>query len=245
MGTGAQKGLAAVCARVLVSRSEFRAALADSRAIMLRPGGLRDLHSVGVGLLVMLERELWSPGSTSHCEVEWLADGVSIGGQLRHHRYHHDKRAEPRAQRLDMLGRMMDERHRPLDPIGEADFSEIAKAIARAGAELRETHAISGQNYAERRIYAANRICETAADVAQSAAMSTTDTALMTIGEGIKKLRRQRGLTQRELAPLVGVDQSRVSRWEDNIEHPNGAHLVALQRELRPRKGDFRTGEAE
>ena len=38
---------------------------------------------------------------------------------------------------------------------------------------------------------------------------------------GIKKMREQRGLTQKQLADLIGVAQQHVSRWENGKHRPS------------------------
>ena len=38
---------------------------------------------------------------------------------------------------------------------------------------------------------------------------------------GIKKMREQRGLTQKQLADLIGVAQQHVSRWENGNHRPS------------------------
>lgn len=48
-------------------------------------------------------------------------------------------------------------------------------------------------------------------------------------GELIKKLRRRLGMTQRQLADQLNVDQGTVSRWERGTESPRPARRAALQ----------------
>ena len=38
---------------------------------------------------------------------------------------------------------------------------------------------------------------------------------------GIKKMRRNRGLSQKQLAELIGVEQQHVSRWENGKHRPS------------------------
>ncbi len=45
---------------------------------------------------------------------------------------------------------------------------------------------------------------------------------------GIKKMRIKRGLTQGQLAELLGVKQSHVSRWESGVYLPNATTLKKL-----------------
>lgn len=43
----------------------------------------------------------------------------------------------------------------------------------------------------------------------------------MNIGKKIKKLRRQRGVTQQQLANSIGISFQAVSKWENNIALPD------------------------
>lgn len=52
----------------------------------------------------------------------------------------------------------------------------------------------------------------------------------MTIGNKIKELRKQRGITQEQLAESVGVSFQAVSKWENNIALPDIALAPALAR---------------
>jgi DNA-binding transcriptional regulator YiaG len=45
----------------------------------------------------------------------------------------------------------------------------------------------------------------------------------------IVKLRKQLGLTQRQLAEMIGAYQPTVARWERRKNRPRGANLKALQ----------------
>lgn len=44
----------------------------------------------------------------------------------------------------------------------------------------------------------------------------------------IRKLRRSKDITQRELAAKLGVERSTVSKWEKGISIPRGKTLIAL-----------------
>ena len=43
----------------------------------------------------------------------------------------------------------------------------------------------------------------------------------LNIGETIKKLRRERDITQEEFAEMLGVSCQSVSRWENNLCYPD------------------------
>ena len=46
--------------------------------------------------------------------------------------------------------------------------------------------------------------------------------------ENLKSLRKSRGLTQTELAEMLGVDQRTVSGWETHVSEPSYAFLAKL-----------------
>ena len=48
------------------------------------------------------------------------------------------------------------------------------------------------------------------------------------LGETIKSLRLEKGLTQPQLAKLVGVSNGMISVWENNINEPKASYLKAL-----------------
>ena len=50
----------------------------------------------------------------------------------------------------------------------------------------------------------------------------------MNIGNKIKELRKQRGITQEQLADSIGVSFQAVSKWENNIALPDIALAPAL-----------------
>ena len=52
------------------------------------------------------------------------------------------------------------------------------------------------------------------------------------LGETIQALRRQKNLTQEQLAELVGVSRQAVSKWELNAALPDTDKLVPLARAL-------------
>jgi len=53
-----------------------------------------------------------------------------------------------------------------------------------------------------------------------------------TFGERLYRARTARGLSHRDLARLIGVDESTVWKWEDGRHRPNGRLLSRLQEEL-------------
>ena len=53
-----------------------------------------------------------------------------------------------------------------------------------------------------------------------------------TLPQAIRAARVNRGLTQGELAALIGVSQGAISFWENGMESPTVAHLIALALEL-------------
>jgi len=49
-------------------------------------------------------------------------------------------------------------------------------------------------------------------------------------GKDIRKFRKKLGLTQKELAAILGVDQVTVNRWENNKARPSRLALRQLER---------------
>ena len=52
------------------------------------------------------------------------------------------------------------------------------------------------------------------------------------IGARIRKFREDRGYSQKELAELIGVSNSRISNWEQGINRPDADILVDLCKTL-------------
>lgn len=52
------------------------------------------------------------------------------------------------------------------------------------------------------------------------------------IGSRIRRYREERGLSQKQLAELIGVKNSRVSNWEQGLNRPDADILAALCRAL-------------
>ena len=50
----------------------------------------------------------------------------------------------------------------------------------------------------------------------------------MKIGEKIKELRIERGLSQMQLGKLIGVSQKAVDYWERNVNEPKASYIIAL-----------------
>lgn len=50
----------------------------------------------------------------------------------------------------------------------------------------------------------------------------------MKIGEIIKELRTERGLSQAALAKEIGVSQKAIDYWERGINEPKASYIVAL-----------------
>ena len=48
------------------------------------------------------------------------------------------------------------------------------------------------------------------------------------LGETIKFLRLEKGLTQPQLAKIVGVSNGMISIWENNVNEPKASYLKAL-----------------
>lgn len=50
----------------------------------------------------------------------------------------------------------------------------------------------------------------------------------MKIGERIKELRIENGLSQMQLAKLIGVSQKAIDYWERNVNEPKASYIIAL-----------------
>ncbi|MDE6868897.1 MAG: helix-turn-helix domain-containing protein [Clostridia bacterium] len=48
------------------------------------------------------------------------------------------------------------------------------------------------------------------------------------IGEKIKELRLEKGLTQMQLGKLVGVSQKAIDYWERSVNEPKASYIIAL-----------------
>ena len=54
----------------------------------------------------------------------------------------------------------------------------------------------------------------------------------MSFGENLREIRKQRNLTQEELAELLNVSRQAVSKWESGEGYPGTEKLIILSREL-------------
>ena len=50
----------------------------------------------------------------------------------------------------------------------------------------------------------------------------------MSIGEKIKDLRTEKGLSQLKLAKIIGVSQKAIDYWERNVNEPKASYIIAL-----------------
>jgi transcriptional regulator with XRE-family HTH domain len=50
----------------------------------------------------------------------------------------------------------------------------------------------------------------------------------MKLGERIKELRIEQGLSQMQLAKIVGASQKAVDYWERNVNEPKASYIIAL-----------------
>lgn len=50
----------------------------------------------------------------------------------------------------------------------------------------------------------------------------------MKIGENLKRFRKESGLSQQQVAKILKIDQSNVSRWERDLSRPDYESLVLL-----------------
>ena len=52
----------------------------------------------------------------------------------------------------------------------------------------------------------------------------------MNIGQKIKELRLEKGLSQHNLGRLIGVSQKAVDYWERSVNEPKASYIIALVR---------------
>ncbi len=48
------------------------------------------------------------------------------------------------------------------------------------------------------------------------------------LGDRIKELRAEKGLTQAQLAKQIGVSQKAIDYWERNVNEPKASYIVML-----------------
>lgn len=51
---------------------------------------------------------------------------------------------------------------------------------------------------------------------------------MVVIGEKIKELRLEKGLSQMQLGKLIGVSQKAVDYWERSVNEPKASYIIAL-----------------
>ena len=51
---------------------------------------------------------------------------------------------------------------------------------------------------------------------------------MVSIGERIKDLRLEKGLSQLQLGKLIGVSQKAVDYWERSVNEPKSSYIMAL-----------------
>ena len=52
----------------------------------------------------------------------------------------------------------------------------------------------------------------------------------MKLGDRIKELRTEKGLSQMQLAKMIGVSQKAIDYWELNVNEPKASYIIALVR---------------
>ena len=50
----------------------------------------------------------------------------------------------------------------------------------------------------------------------------------MTIGQKIKELRAERGISQMQLGKTIGVSQKAIDYWERDVNEPKASYIIAL-----------------
>ncbi len=53
---------------------------------------------------------------------------------------------------------------------------------------------------------------------------------MVKLGERIKELRLEKGLSQMQLGKLVGVSQKAVDYWERSVNEPKASYIITLVR---------------
>lgn len=52
----------------------------------------------------------------------------------------------------------------------------------------------------------------------------------MEFGNNFRIARQQNGFSQKQVAQKLGIEQSNISDWENNVSRPEYEHLIALAR---------------
>lgn len=52
----------------------------------------------------------------------------------------------------------------------------------------------------------------------------------MDFGQRFRDARKENGYTQKQIADMLGIEQSNISDWENNISRPEYENLIALAR---------------
>lgn len=53
---------------------------------------------------------------------------------------------------------------------------------------------------------------------------------MVSMGQRIKELRLEKGLSQMQLGKLIGVSQKAVDYWERSVNEPKASYIIALVR---------------
>lgn len=59
------------------------------------------------------------------------------------------------------------------------------------------------------------------------------------MGEKIKQRREAAGMSQKELAAMIGVDASAISLWENSVTSPKMGNLIKLAELFECKPGDL------
>ena len=52
----------------------------------------------------------------------------------------------------------------------------------------------------------------------------------MDFGQRFRDARKENGYTQKQIADMLGIEQSNISDWENNVSRPEYENLIALAR---------------
>lgn len=59
------------------------------------------------------------------------------------------------------------------------------------------------------------------------------------MGEKIKQRREAAGMSQKELAAMIGVDASTISLWENSVTSPKMGNLIKMAEIFKCKPGDL------